>query len=44
VWAIRDWSLPLAVALAPLVYAAGLLALRTFDEQELALLGKLFRR
>jgi O-antigen/teichoic acid export membrane protein len=44
VWAIRDWSLPLAVAVAPMVYAAGLLALRTFDEQELALLGKLFRR
>ncbi len=39
VWALRDWSLPVAVLLAPLIYAAALLALRSFDQEELALLA-----
>jgi O-antigen/teichoic acid export membrane protein len=38
VWALRDWSLPVAVLLAPPLYGAALLALRSFDQEELALL------
>ncbi len=39
VWALRDWSLPLAVLLAPPLYGAALLALRSFDQKELELLA-----
>lgn len=44
VWAMRGWSVPLAVALAPFVYGAGLLALRVFGKEELALLDRLLPR
>lgn len=44
VWLLRDLSLPLAVALAPLVYAAALFALRTFTQEELELVRKAVRR
>ncbi len=40
VWLLRGWSLPLAVALAPVVYGAGLLALRAFDQEEMVMLRK----
>ena len=40
VWLLRGWSLPLAVAIAPFLYGAGLLALRAFDQEELAMLNK----
>jgi len=41
VWALRDWSILLAVALAPAVYIAGLLALRGFEKEEMGLLSRL---
>ncbi|MHB8990622.1 MAG: flippase [Chloroflexota bacterium] len=41
VWVLRDWSLPLAISLAPPLYAAALLALRSFDREERAMLEKL---
>jgi O-antigen/teichoic acid export membrane protein len=40
VWLLQGVSLPAAVALAPVVYGAGLLALRTFEQEEMAMLGK----
>ncbi len=40
VWLLRGWSLPLAVVMAPVLYGAGLLALRTFDQEEMAMLQK----
>lgn len=44
VWMLGDWSLPLAIALAPPIYAAALLALRSFDREERTMLEKLLRR
>lgn len=41
VWALRDWNLLLAIAVAPPVYGAGLLMLRSFEKEELELLGRL---
>lgn len=41
VWALRDWSLPLAVALAPPLYGALLLALGGLDKEERALLARM---
>jgi len=39
VWALRDWSLPLAVVVAPPLYGAALLAVRGFDREELTMLA-----
>ena len=41
VWGLRDLNLLLAIALAPVIYGAGLLVLRSFDEEEVALLRRL---
>lgn len=40
-WGLRDLNLLLAIALAPVTYGIGLLALRSFNEEEVALLRRL---
>jgi O-antigen/teichoic acid export membrane protein len=44
VWLVRDWSVLMAIWLAPFVYAAALLALRTFSTEELDVVRKALRR
>ncbi|HEX9017076.1 MAG TPA: oligosaccharide flippase family protein, partial [Chloroflexota bacterium] len=44
VWLLRDWNVLAATLLAPLVYAAGLLVLRTFDEAEIEMAKKIVAR
>jgi len=41
VWALRDWSLPAAVMVAPLLYGALLFLLGTLSLEERALLGRM---
>lgn len=43
-WLVQGWSLPLAVVMAPAVYGTALIALRTFDQEEIAMLKKALPR